>query len=93
MGLVRKPLKGLDEVDEVREGPYTGFYFSKWERRRMVSCLPVRSLNSIAIDRMRSISGSEVESVRVANDRLSMLLSSLVRYSNYKTAMGTYFRV
>lgn len=88
VGLVRKPLKGLDEVDEVREGSYTGSYFSKWERRRMMNCLPVRSLNSIAIDRMRSISGSEVESVRVANERLSMLLNPPVRYSNYQDCKG-----
>ncbi len=36
--------------------------------------LPVRSLNSIAIDKIRVMRGSEVVSVRIANVIVSMLL-------------------
>lgn len=34
----------------------------------------------MAMDKMRSISGSEVESVRIAKDNVSMLLRRIIQY-------------
>ena len=66
------PLQRFDEVDKVRE--WACELLARDFRLKHEPDLPVRSLNSIAIERIRSMSGSEVESVRIANDRVNILL-------------------
>ena len=47
---------------------------------RLSADLPVKSLNSIAMDKIRAMRGSEVESVRMAKDSVSMLLRNIDEY-------------
>ena len=48
----------------------------KWRELVCELVLPVRSMNSVAKARARSVRGSTVESVRVPNDIVNMLLQS-----------------
>ena len=51
--------------------------------------LPVRSMNSVPSAKARAVKGSNVESVRVANDIVNMLL----RFpSDFHTSMGKKIR-
>jgi len=54
---------------------------------------PVRSMNSVASAKARSVKGSNVESVRVANDIVNMLLGMSVRlFTDGKKKFVTYFK-